>query len=81
MSGEDKSFLLKFSLSKFLDFEIIGSKLHDVSISSPLVKPPHESTRPEVQLMGEKGEIFTRIVHSAQVTYNGKSKRSKDKWK
>lgn len=29
LSGEDKSFLLKFSLSKLLDFGIIGSKLHN----------------------------------------------------
>jgi Domain of unknown function (DUF4367) len=36
-----------------------------------IVKPPHESSRHEMQLTGENGEIFNLIVHSAPVTYDG----------
>lgn len=36
-----------------------------------IVKPPHESSRHEVQLTGEKGEIFNLVVHSTPVTYDG----------
>lgn len=36
-----------------------------------LFEPPHESSRYETSLTGENGEIFTLIVHSAPVSYEG----------
>lgn len=43
LSGEDKSFLLKFSLSKMLDFEIIGSELHNFRLFSQSLIVPFRS--------------------------------------
>ncbi|WP_171050780.1 DUF4367 domain-containing protein [Bacillus sp. BHET2] len=37
-----------------------------------IVKPPHESARHEIGLTGESGEVFTLVIHSAPVTYDGK---------
>ncbi|KPL60993.1 DUF4367 domain-containing protein [Rossellomorea vietnamensis] len=36
-----------------------------------IVKPPHESSRHEIQLTGKNGEIFNLVVHTSPVTYDG----------
>ncbi|MFI8687203.1 DUF4367 domain-containing protein [Rossellomorea sp. NPDC077527] len=36
-----------------------------------IMKPPHESPRHEIELTGENGEVFTLVIHSAPVTYDG----------
>ncbi|WP_456270935.1 DUF4367 domain-containing protein [Bacillus sp. AK031] len=62
-------------LSSDLEKEGIDPKLptgFPIAITEyELFKPPHQTSRYETNLIGENGEIFTIIVHSTTVSYEG----------